>query len=195
MHSALFGFEAMGERHRATSGGPMMLPRVEARFDLTGYLKRRLGEFFVPHPHLHSLILMNGVGGRNYLTPEAASEAWTRGEWEIVSLALEARTGAIESLYRRLLRGELRTDFGLIGPHSPLSEEVKRPRRKPRKKDPKQDARDKWLLGRKEKGDKYSLIRSQLNQIAVEKGWEDISTDQGIQQAIDRFEKRLQHKT
>jgi hypothetical protein len=115
MHSANYGFEALAQRHLTLLGSPMSLPRLENRFDLTGYLKRRHGETFVRHPHFHSLIALNRAGGLKYLTPDEERSAWDRGDWEKVGQAVEARAEAIDTLFRRYVRGQLQTDLGVVG--------------------------------------------------------------------------------
>src|SRR5206468_245901 len=141
-HSANFGFEALGQRHHALLGSPMQLPPVEARFDLTGYLKQRLGANFVPHPHLHSLIALNEVGGRDYLNPEQTAAAWRRGEWVNVARSLEAKAGAIVCLYRLLWEGKLQTDLGAVSLDNQPQETPKISKRKQRGPDPELTARD-----------------------------------------------------
>src|SRR5262249_4106229 len=109
MNGSQFGFEALNQRHRTLPGSHLKLPSPCACFDLAGYLKRRLGRSFIAHPYLHSLIRLNGLESPNYLSPDRADEAGECGQWEDLTLSLEAKVSAIEQLYRLLWDGELRT--------------------------------------------------------------------------------------
>jgi hypothetical protein len=190
---------ALLDRHSQPLGGKVLSGALDFLLNPRTYLKRRFGQLFVPHGHLHSLINLNKVGGRDYLDPVAAAAAWERGEWETVARSREAKVGAIDCLYRLFWQGRLQTSLGAVG----LSEATRGPvagadpkkaRRRMPRPDPKTVARDKWLAQQRDKGRTYEQIKFALNGIAVQKGWDDICSVQGIQQAIDRHNERCEAK-
>jgi hypothetical protein len=116
MNGSKFGFEALDQRSRLARGGPLHLPSLSQRFDLSAWLKQRLEREFVKHPYLHSLIQINGLTRRDYLDPAKERAAWDAGDWGAVALTAEARAALVSDLYCLLLKDSLLTALGRVGP-------------------------------------------------------------------------------
>lgn len=76
------------------------------------------------------------------------------------------------------------------GAPQPASPDKSAKRRRPAARDAKTEARDEWLYQQCKQGKQYKAAMLELNKIAVERGWEDLSSPQGVQQAVERYVAR-----
>jgi hypothetical protein len=72
-------------------------------------------------------------------------------------------------------------------PPQPEPPAVAPKRRRRRARDAKAEARDRWLYQQCKKGKQYKTIMLELGRVASDKGWEDLSSPQGVQQAVERY--------
>src|SRR5262249_18427869 len=62
--------------------------------------------------------------------------------------------------------------------------------RRSKRRNPKTDARNKWLYNLCRKGCKYISVMEKLKKVAKDRGWSILGSPQGVQQAVERYIER-----
>jgi hypothetical protein len=109
MRQPTFGFEVLAQRARLHGIAVPEMP-MNQRFDLSGYLKQRFGEEYVPHPRFPNAIKANGLMGPQLLDEQAAAAAWARGEYTHLTQSLAFKVDAIADMFLRVCKGTFRTE-------------------------------------------------------------------------------------
>src|SRR5205823_12735061 len=109
MRGPLYGFEVLFPRARLHGLRPTEIP-LQQRFDLAGYLKRRYGDDYVPHPRLWHALHANGLAGPGLLSEAQTAAAWTRAEYAAVLASLVRKVAGITDLYERVCRGTFQSN-------------------------------------------------------------------------------------
>jgi hypothetical protein len=115
MRTAEYGFDVILQRVQAHRIKLPELPEQQ-RFDLAGYLKRRHGPSYAPHPRLVNAAKLNGCWAPTFLSNEESAAAWKNGEYGRVQQSLADKVDVIADLYRREKDGTFRcANYGRNG--------------------------------------------------------------------------------
>jgi hypothetical protein len=109
MRKSGFGFEVLTQRARVHGLEPVEIAS-ERRFDLDTYLKRCLGDGYLPDPRLWNALRFNGQIRPGLLDKEASAAAWAAGEYARVTYSLAFKVTGIADLFERVRYGEFRRE-------------------------------------------------------------------------------------
>jgi hypothetical protein len=109
MRNVTFGFEHLEHRYRVLTGGdPPGLP-IEFRVNLNDELRDRFGPGFAPHPHMSSLMKMNGAVVQGFLTGKQEAEAFRCKEFIAMQASTIAKVGFFRYIINIASTGRLKT--------------------------------------------------------------------------------------
>jgi hypothetical protein len=133
MKSASYGFPALCHRAevlRVREAFPVPTARL---FDLAWHLEERLGELYVPHKRLDSLIRLNGIDTYGYLTGAEQAQAFENGEFGRIRQSVERKVQIIHQIFKKYRAGQLFIspgDGGQLDAHGEFAEARKFAREK-----------------------------------------------------------------
>jgi hypothetical protein len=108
MRSASYGFQALYHRYRVLGGNPVMLD--EGRFiDLAQTLRDIYGPNYIDHPRMQSLIELNEITKRDFLTGAEEAEAFAKKEYFRLHLSTLRKVDSFSDIIQRLQQGKLKT--------------------------------------------------------------------------------------
>lgn len=113
MRDANFGFEALAHRHRVLGGSPVDIPTSHL-YDLAGSLISIYGRDYVKHGgqgRLTSLMHLNSVSGRDFLSGKQEADAFEKREFVMLHQSTLRKVRVIQSLASLEWDGILRVEL------------------------------------------------------------------------------------
>lgn len=107
MSSHTFGFEAIYRRYRRMGGIPTEIPDNKI-FDLNDILKGLYGSDYVDHPRMNSVLVLNGINKRNFLSGAAEAQAFEDKDFNKLHMSTIAKTEAFKELLDLQFQGKLK---------------------------------------------------------------------------------------
>lgn len=110
MDKADYGFEALASRYRWLIGSDVPYrPSNDRLFDLDQFLTETYGEGYVTHPKLPSLVALNRVNQRYWLSGKNEAEKAEEGDYSAIQRSTSEKSRAIGELFRLFVVGTIVT--------------------------------------------------------------------------------------
>jgi predicted CopG family antitoxin len=108
MRNATYGFQAIYHRYRVLDGVPTIID--EGRLiDLAQTLKDIFGPNYIDNPKMQSLIELNDITKRDFLTGAEEADAFSKKEYFRLHLSTLRKVDSFADILERLLQGKLKT--------------------------------------------------------------------------------------
>lgn len=108
MRNATYGFQAIYHRYRALGGTPIVFDESKL-IDLAEALKDIFGSNYADHPRMQTLIEINQITKRDFLTGAEEAEAFAKKEYIRLHLSTLRKVDSFSEIAHRLMQGKLKT--------------------------------------------------------------------------------------
>ncbi|WP_243310633.1 hypothetical protein [Fundidesulfovibrio agrisoli] len=116
MRDVGYGFAALELRYRVLGGVPELVAE-EKKFDLARAMVSLYGANYVQHPRLNSIISLNDITTKDYLSGAEEAEAFERREFVKLHLSTLRKVDTLANLFERAVNGTLKTNTSWFQHH------------------------------------------------------------------------------
>ncbi len=113
MRDINYGFPALAHRLRVLGGQPIEIHDSQL-FDFARLLIAMFGPAYVSHPRLTSLMTLNDVSAKDFLTGEQEADAFVHKDYVKLHQSTLRKVDVMSNLFYRLTAGTLKTNASVV---------------------------------------------------------------------------------